>query len=446
MVNVQASQEKVDLYLSQFNEFEKSIEDKEPTWLHEIRKEAIAHFNEIGFPTLKHEEWRQTNIKPILQPNYQAVSALDESGASDAFKKAEIPGLDALQLVFINGCFSESLSKTEGLPEGVLVKNLQAALQDNSGRLEPYLARKESYEKTAFASLNTAFLNEGACVFIPKDTVVEKPIQILYLSTEQNQPYIVHPRTLLVAGNGSKATVIESYIGTDGSIYLNNAVTEVIVGENANIEHIKYQRESEAAFHVTNTQINLDRSCNYIHNSLMFGGLVVRNDITKVLNAEGIDSTLNGIYMLKNKQHTDNNTRIVHAKPNCNSWELYKGILDDESRGVFRGRIFVAREAQKTDAKQSNRSLLLSDKAEANAMPQLEIFADDVKCTHGATTGQIDDDALFYLRSRGIDQITARALLTYAFASEMVGEIGLEPVQEIANKILYERLSHEYKN
>jgi Fe-S cluster assembly protein SufD len=306
--------------------------------------------------------------------------------------------------------------------------------------MEPHLARHANLENQPFVALNTAFLADGAFVFLPRNAVVEEPIHLLFVSTGAAAPTVSHPRALLVAGENSRATIVESYSGQNDGIYFTNAVTEAVLGENAVIDHYKLNRESEQAYHLATMQVQLERSANFSSHSVTLGGGIVRNDVNAYLGGEGITCTLNGVYLANGRRLVDNHTTIDHAMPHCESHEFYKGILDDRAHGVFNGKIYVRQDAQKTDAKQTNQTLLLSKEATINTKPQLEIFADDVKCTHGATVGQLSEEAVFYLRSRGIGAAEARALLIYAFASDIVSRIKVEPLREQLDAVLLARL------
>ncbi|MGH7429263.1 MAG: Fe-S cluster assembly protein SufD, partial [Candidatus Methylomirabilaceae bacterium] len=342
--------------------------------------------------------------------------------------------------VFVNGRYSPQLSSFRSLSKGVTAGSLAAALETDPTSLEPHLTRYARHEEHPFVALNTAFIEDGAFVHVPKGQVLNEPIHLLYVSTAGGTPGVSHPRNLIVVDDESQAMVVESYVGLGRDVYFTNAVTEIVGGRNTVIDYCKLERESEGAFHIATLQARLDRNSTFTSHAIDLGGALVRNDLNAVLAAEGVECTLNGLYMTKGQQHVDNHTRIDHVKPHCNSRELYKGVLDGRSRGVFNGKIYVHKDAQKTDAKQTNKNLLLSENAVINTKPQLEIYADDVKCTHGSTIGQIDQDALFYLRSRGIGRQTARSLLTYAFASEMINRIRIAPIRVQLETLLVTRL------
>jgi len=430
-------------YRSVFAELENSVAGREPAWLHGIRKEALARFEALGFPATRDETWRHTNMAPLRERTFQPAEAVEHT-ALDPGIRPPVTGLDAYQIVFVNGHFAPGLSALGDLPPGTRVESIAAVLRTDPASLEPYLARQGSYEDFVFAALNTAFMRDGAFVRIPAGVALEKPIHLLYYSIRLDTPVVSHPRNVIVAGSGSRAVILESYAGPDGTAYFTNGVTEVSAGEGSDIGHCKLQREGRDAFHVSFTRLDLDRDCRYGHHMAALGGGLVRNELNSWLNGEQIHCTMNGLSLVDGQRLVDNHTLMVHAKPNCESHEVYKSILDEHGRAVFRGRILVAKDAQKTDSKQTNQALLLSNEAENTAMPQLEIYADDVKCTHGATTGKLDDEALFYLRARGINPEDARELLTYAFASEIVDSIPLAAVREELDHVLHKRLSFSH--
>ncbi|RJP32635.1 MAG: Fe-S cluster assembly protein SufD [Candidatus Omnitrophota bacterium] len=443
MIALDKNRAKTERYVADYEKIEGEIAAHEPIWLHQIRKEAISRFQELGFPTIKEEEWRHTNVTPIVKREFTLAGAAAIDSLPDTIHHVTFPDSDFTQLVFVNGFFSPRLSHLNSLQDGIRVESLAQAIACDANALEPYLSRLGSYEEHPFAALNTALFRDGAYVHIKKGVVARTPIHLLFISTSPKQAVVSYPRTLVVAGAESQATIIESYAGVEGEVYFTNAVTEIAVGENAVIEHYKLQRESAQAFHIANMLFYLDRSSNFASHSISLGGSLVRNNVNAALNDEGIECTLNGLVMAAGKQHIDNHTYIDHARPHCASHELYKNIVDDHATGVFKGKILVRRDSQKTDAKQTNMTLLLSDEASIDSMPQLEIYADDVKCTHGATTGRLDENALFYLRTRGIGKPAAKNLLTYAFANEIINRIRIDAVREQLEQILRERLPFE---
>jgi Fe-S cluster assembly protein SufD len=418
-----------------------------PTWLAEARRAAFRRFQELGFPTPKNEDWHYTSVAPIAEAPFPTLRAASSSAtAADlapyTFGHGEWP-----TLVFLNGCFAPALSTpADRLPDGVRVATLGAALR-GEGELAELLARHFTQIATwgdhAFTALNTALMTDGAVVHVGKEMVVDTPIHLLHVSDAEAARSTKHPRTLIVAGRHSKATVIESFVGLGEAAYFTNAVTEVFVDDGATLNHHKVQRESPRAFHVGTIDVRQGRDSHFVSFSFATGGALSRTNIYTLLGGEGCGATLNGLYMLDGTQHGDHQTRIEHAEPNCFSREVYKGLLDGSSHGVFNGKVYVHPVAQKTDGKQENNNLLLSDTARVDTKPQLEIFADDVKCTHGATVGRLDETALFYLKSRGVNADVARQLLTYAFAADVLETIELEPLKESLEALTLERFTNE---
>lgn len=431
-----------DLYLARFEELGRRRTPAEPAWLQAIRKAAIQRFGELGFPTTRDEDWRFTSVAPIANTPFRAAADVPVEVSKAMVAPFAVRRLSCTRLAFVNGRFSRELSTFRALPPGAQVGSLADFLELDPGIVDPYLTRCTRDGGHAFCALNTALLEDGAVIYLPANAVVSEPIHVLYV-TSASEPLVTHPRTLVVAGDNSQATVIESYGGGAGEIYFTNAVTEFVVGEHARVEHYRVQRESLEAYHVSNTGIYLERDAVFAQQNVVFGGRLVRNDVGAVLDASGIECTLNGLYLGSGDRLIANHTAIDHAKPHCESHEIYKGMLDGSSRGVFNGRIFVRQDAQKTDAKQTNQVLLLSDDATINTKPQLEIFADDVKCTHGATVGQLDDEALFYLRARGIGRDEARAILVHAFASDIIDRVKVEPLRAALEDTLLGQLPGE---
>ena len=334
------------------------------------------------------------------------------------------------KLVFVNGRYADALSSADALPEGVRVLDLARALEEEGALVERHLTRVADDEARAFNALNTAFLRDGAVVHVAADVVAPLPVHLVFVSDAAAAGTAAHVRNLIVAERHAKVTVIESYVAVGDARYFTNAVTEVSVGDGATVAHYKVQRESERAFHVGTAEVTQGRDSHYVSFSFAVGAALSRTNVYTVLAGEGCGSTLNGLYMVDGEQHVDHQTRIEHAQPNCFSREVYKGILDGASRGVFNGKVYVHPIAQKTDGKQSNNNLLLSERAHVDTKPQLEIFADDVKCTHGATVGRLDETALFYMKSRGVNRELARRLLTYAFAADVLETIELAEVRD----------------
>ncbi|MCH7839332.1 MAG: Fe-S cluster assembly protein SufD [Planctomycetes bacterium] len=426
-------------YLAQFERVEKEAREHGPSWLAPVRKAAISRFIEMGFPTVRDEEWRFTNVAPIVNTLFAPAGA----ARAEVDRKATAPfrfDTAAAELVVVNGRYAPELSTLGSLPRGVTVESLATALRERADLLQPHLSRYADYHQHAFTALNTAMIEDGLFVHVPRGTVVEGAIHLLFVSTGGDQPIVTHPRTLILADANSQVTVVESYVSIRDTQYFTNAVTELVAGDNAVVDHVKVERESEQAFHIATLHLQMHRNSNVSSHAVLLGGALVRNDICAMLDGEGCTCTLNGLYMIGGTQLVDNHLRIEHIKPHCDSREFFKGILTGSAKGIFSGRIVVHKDAQKTDAKQTNMSLLLSEEARVESRPQLEILANDVKCTHGATVGQISDEAIFYLRSRGIDKSAARSLLVFTFANESLERIRIQPLRTKLKQLLLERL------
>jgi len=436
-----------DLYASQFAALA-------PGRFHSLRKAAFERFVEVGFPHTDQEEWRFTDVTPIARlatRPARAAAAREVSALVARFNFGDVqnfphcPVLHCSRLVFVNGRFAPEHSVTQKLPPGTRIGSLEAILAEAPELVEPHLARHAEFRDQPFVALNTAFMEEGAVILVPKGAVVEDPIHVLFVTSSDEAPLVSHPRNLFVLGESSHVRIVESYAGTDAGAYFTNAVTEIVAGENAVVDHYRLQREGERAFHVSTLQVEQSRSSTVDTFGISLGGALTRNDVNVRLNGEGACSSLNGLYVGGGAQHVDNHTVIDHRKPHGTSREYYKGILDQKARGVFNGRIIVRPDAQKTDAQQTNKNLLLSKEALANTNPQLEIRADDVKCAHGATIGQLDADAIFYLRARGLDLEAARRVLTYAFVADVQNRIRIEPIRAELERIMFERLAPRLK-
>jgi Fe-S cluster assembly protein SufD len=425
-----------DFYLATFAQFDRDVASNGQGWTRPLRQAAIARFAELGFQTTHDEEWKYTNVAPITRIPFQPAQRTTHASAAEALSAATIPTLVCAQLVFMNGHYAPELSVQQALPAGVEVGSLDLAFSSRPSWLEAHLARYASIEDQAFVALNTAFMQDGAYVYVPPGHVVEVPIHLVFISLAHGEATVSHPRTLLVLDDNTQATVIESYIGLGHDVYLTNAVTEFVLGQNARAEHCKLQWESASAFHIATMQVQQARSSTFVSHAIAQGGALARHNINVVLNGEGGENTLNGLFMATDQQHIDNQTRIDHVMPHCTSHEFYKGILAGKSRGVFNGKIVVHKDAQQTDAMQTNKNLLLSQDASIDTKPQLEIFNNDVKCSHGSTIGRLDENSLFYLRTRGLGEEDARSLLTYAFASELVNRIALEPLRTKLNELV----------
>ncbi|MCZ6775810.1 MAG: Fe-S cluster assembly protein SufD [Ignavibacteria bacterium] len=428
-------------YVSNFQLMEKHLNGEAGTHIHSIRKDAISRFAQLGFPTTRDEEWKFTNVAPIAKMNFKPVLDLSHDGVTkEDVERFSFGGLRCTRLVFVNGHFSQELSSLGSLPQWAKAGSLAAALKTDADAVSEHLTRYARYDDNAFTALNTAFLQDGAFVYIPDGKVIEGPIHLLFISTKLGTPFLSNPRNLVLAGENSQVMIVESFVSLDDNSYLTNAVTEIVAGDNAVVEHDKLQAESAKAFHIGTVHVYQRANSTYTSNSISLGGALVRNNITVVLDGEGIECTLNGLSLSTDEQHVDNHTVIDHAKPHCNSHELYKSILDGRSKAVFNGKIFVRKDAQKTNAKQTNKTLLLSDNATIDTKPQLEIFANDVKCTHGATVGRLDEEQLFYLRSRGLSLNHARDVLTFAFASDIINRVHVEPLRSQLEGMIHARL------
>jgi Fe-S cluster assembly protein SufD len=408
-----------------------------PAWLKDLREGGIARFGDLGFPNMKQEAWRFTSVAPIAEASFELARA-----------GSRIPNLEAIQpfllgesrhrLVFVNGFFEASLSTTS--TGRFRVQSLAQALSEDPEVIQQHLCKYASTENRPFCALNTAFVRDGAFVHVPAKVTVAEPIELLYLITDQKQ-VVVHPRNLIVVDREARASIVETFASLDQAVYWTNAVTEVVAGDGARVDYHRVQRESGRAYHVAATETRQGRDSTVNLHTVAFGGALARHDIGAVLAGPGGTLILNGLYLLTGQQHADHHTTIDHAADHCESHEYFNGVLDGKSRGVFTGRIIVRPGAQKTDSKQTNNNLLLSTDAHADSQPQLEIYADDVKCTHGSTVGPLDPRALFYLRTRGVGEHEARRLLTYGFAAEILGRMDVAPLRAQLDAIVRGRLA-----
>lgn len=414
-----------------------------PEWLQRLRANAWQRFEELGFPSVKDEEWKYTNVAAIAKGNFVLTPADNAGTESIASASLGSPETAASQLIFVNGRLRNDLSSVSGLPKEVVAIDLSQAIEDEryAEIVRANLARHADYVANGFTALNTAFISQGAFVYIPKGVVVENPIQLLFVSDDAGKNVASFPRVLLVAEANSSATVVESYAGLGDSAYFTNAVVEIVLKDGARLEHYKVQRESQSAFHIATTLADLGPNSSYDSTTITFGAALSRHDYAVAMDHEGAECWVDGLYLVGEGQHTDTHSVIDHRKPHCTSHQLYKGILDGKSRAVFNGKVFVRHDAQKTDAMQTNKNLLLSNEARVDTKPQLEILADDVKCAHGAAVGQISEDELFYLATRGIHPDLARNLLTYGFAEEVIGKIKVESIRAELDEAVLNRLN-----
>ena len=410
-------------------------------WADALRDGGIASFRALGVPDRRSEDWKYTDVRKLAALDY-APAPVHSNGVSQVLtSEIDATAADGLRLVFVNGHFRADLSSTDGLPEGAAVASTADLLNGADPLLAEHLGRVTEAVGQPFLGLNTAFMQDGFVLHLRPGIAIEQPIRMVFLTDlEADAVAAANPRNLVVAEDNSQATLVEIHRGNDGTAYFTNAVTEISVGAGARLHHYKLQDEGDAALHLANLQVRLGRDATYDNFILSLGARLARNDIGAVLAATGIDCRLSGAYVARDSQHMDTTSFIDHAEPDCRSREVYAGVLDGRSRGVFQGKIVVRRDAQRTDGHQLNRALLLSKGAEIDSKPELEIYADDVKCSHGATAGEIDADALFYLRTRGIGEDEARALLIEAFLMEALEEISVPAVRDDFSARLKARL------
>ena len=408
-----------------------------PAWLKDLREGGIARFHDLGFPNMKQEAWRFTSIAPIAEGSFELAKPPMRVPTLDDIRPFLL--LEAgYRLVFVDGFFQPSLST----PFFDDVQSLAHVVRHRPDLVQQHLGKYAATDERPFAALNTAFVSDGAFVHVPAQTSIPEPIQLLFLATGE-QPVVTHPRNLVVIDRAARASVVETYAALRAGAYWTNSVTEVVVGEGARVDYHRVQRESARGYHVATTQTHQDRDSMVNLHIVAFGAALSRHDIGAVLAGPAGKLILNGLYLLAAQQHADHHTTIDHAADHCESHEYFNGVLDDKSRGVFTGRIIVRPGAQKTDSKQTNNNLLLSTDAHADSQPQLEIYADDVKCTHGSTVGPLDPRALFYLRSRGVSEAEARRLLTYGFAAEILGRMEVAPLRAQLDAIVRGRLAEQ---
>lgn len=417
---------------------------KDPVWLLNLREKALESFGRLDFPSTRHEEYKYTDLRPVLEIPY-------------TFNPAENPNVDSAslrplfldehwyRLVYINGVYSKEFSSLAGLPGGIIISNIKSIFERDVFDAQPYLGKILTGEKNIFQAMNLAFFQDGALIYIPDNLVLDKPVHVMYVTAPASGSRLIQPRNLVVLGKNAQAQWVESAVSVGSFPHLTNSATEIVLAENASLVHYKLQRENDEGFHLSSAEVRESESSRYTSFSLTLGARLSRSDLDVVLGARGSECALYGLYMTKGEQHTDHHTVIQHEKPYGISRQLYKGILDGKSSAVFSGKIFVQKDAQKTDAEQTNKALLLSEEATVDTKPQLEIFANDVKCTHGAAVGQLDPESVFYLKSRGLGVEAARRLLTYGFASELVQKIALEPLRHLLDAYFFMRFQKDEK-
>ena len=429
--------ETIQHYLADFKQLQNIKKDD---WFSKQRQSAFNIFQKSGFPSTRKENWKYTDVRPIAKNLFSNIANGNVVINDDEIDAILFKELECIELVFVNGAYSEKYSNIKNLPNELTIKNMANALVDDEDFLKKYLSQYVNDDSSSFTALNTAFIQDGTYINVPSDLILERPISITYISKGNSNVFATHPRNLIFMGENSKATIIENYIGIDDTNYFTNAVTETSLSQGASLEHYKIQQESSNAFHIGNLNTSQDKDSRFESHSISIGGALVRNDINAQLNEEGAEITMNGLYMTDKAQHIDNHTRVDHFKPYTQSNQNYRGVLNGKSRGVFNGKVVVHPQAQKIEAYQNNANLLLSDDAEIDTKPELEIYADDVKCNHGATIGQLDNDMLFYLRSRAVDEQTARSLLTYAFADEIINNISFQSIKNKLEHLVIGRL------
>lgn len=432
-----------------FDEFKTTRWKDAPEWLNTIRNDGRRLFDKLGLPHRRIEEWKYTDISTSDLGKLKFSPAQPTGGSTtistQQLERYLLTGTaPSPRLVFVNGYYSPELSAVKELPAGVEAGGLGEALKAGHPQVKKHLGNYAIPDDNSLVALNNAYVEDGAFIYVPADVTVSQPLHLIYLQTGgdagNQEHWLVHPRNLMVLEEGASLTVMEEYVGEKDSVYFSAPVTELVAGDRATAVHYKLQRESESAFHIATLQTQQGEASRIESHSVSFGAKLTRNDIHSHMSGPDSHCTLNGLFMIRERQHVDNHTLIYHGYPDCTSSELYHGILDNQSRGVFNGKIFVEPEAQQTDSRQTNRTLMLSSDARMDAKPQLEIFADDVKCTHGATVGRIDEDSLYYLRSRGISQEDARKMLTLAFGQQVTQHIRHQPLREAVEDFIASHL------
>ncbi len=403
-------------------------------WLNELRQQAVTQFKNNSLPAKKVEDWKYTSLWSLSQQLFTHDADTFSLSIEQCDQLALIE--NAYRIVIVDGVFSQKLSTIDSVEDGLNVSPFSASVSS----IDQVLGQQVDLAKAGLTALNTMLMNEGVVITVAADVHIEKPIELLVINSGITQNLAIHLRNVIKLEANSKATVIEHYVGLNDESYFTNVVTEVSLAENAELKHYKLQQESDNAFHIATLAAKQATSSQWLTNSISLGGKLVRNDIHSQLLGEQSHVTMDGLYLLNDEQHIDNHTRIDHVVPNTTSEELYKGVLDDNSHAVFNGKVIVHKDAQKTDANQQNKNLLLSRGCEIDSKPEMEIYADDVKCGHGSTVGQIDKDQLFYLTTRGLDEVSARSLLTHAFAVDVLDRIPAEDIRNALSEVIERRL------
>lgn len=434
-----ASSAAIERYRAAYRTFAGNGAAAAPGWLAALRDSAIDEFGRLGFPTTRQEAWRFTNVAPIVETPF-ALAPHDITVPTERIRPLLLGAAVPHHLVFINGHFSPALSRVQNVPAGVRITSLARAMHETPELVRAHLGRYAEVDDSAFRALNAAFLTDGALVHIGAGVALDEPLQLLFLAVPGRGPTVSHTRTLVVVESGASAAVVETYGGVGDGVYWTNAVTEIVAADGARVDTYRVQHETPQAYHVATTLAHQGRDASVTVHPVVFGAALARHDVRARLAGPGGRLVLNGLYLLRDRQHVDHHTTIDHAEPHCESHEYFNGVLDEAARSVFTGRILVRPGAQRTDSKQTNNNLLLSRDAHADSQPQLEIYADDVKCTHGSTVGPLDTRALFYLRSRGVGVEDARRLLTYGFGAEILARMDVAPLREQLDRLVRERL------
>lgn len=416
-----------------FEALERHQSSSDTPFLRRLRSAGIARFDQLGFPGVRDEEWRFTPLASLFQHSFEPAGqhSIEPIGLNQQLLSVK----DALQVVCVDGFVENQLTNLSGLPAGCTVLSLSEAIKTRPEQVEAYLSRQAHFEKNTFTALNTAFMQDGVFIHLDRNCIVEQPMHLAFVETGHGR--LNFPRILVIADKHSQATIIESYQSMGNAADCTTAVSEYLLADEARLDHYRLNDVNKKSFHFAIQHAQLQHGSNFRSHAFTLGGGLVRNELNAAFCATNAECTLNGLYSIDGSRMIDNHTSIDHAKPHCNSHEVYKGIIADKGKGVFNGKIFVRQDAQKTDAKQTNQTLLLSPDATIDTKPQLEIFADDVKCTHGATVGQLDAEMLFYLRSRGIGQVQAQSILTYAFANDIIGRVEVAALRDfLENRFL----------
>ncbi|HRE40437.1 MAG TPA: Fe-S cluster assembly protein SufD [Ignavibacteria bacterium] len=427
--------------ISDFKLLESSLNGEAKSPFHKIRQDAISVFEELGFPVKKLEEWKYTNLSNITKNRFRQFLIPEKINLTFEEVAGFIyPEFEGNIIVLINGHYSVKFSKIVTQKDGVFIGSFSEAREKHNDLIQNYFAKYADYYRNSLTALNTAFAIDGVFIHLEKNVTVDEPLLILNIADSREENLIAQPRNLFILEEGSSILMADDYYTIGDHPFFTNSVTEIILKQNASLEHYKIQNDGSNAYHIGTIQVEQERDSRFSNTTISWGGGLIRNNLNATLNGENSESHFFGLYLLKDKQFVDNHTLVDHAVPNCNSNELYKGLIDDKATGVFNGKIMVRKDAQKTNAYQSNKNILLSENAKINAKPQLEIFADDVKCSHGATSGQLDENSMFYLQSRGISKVEAKILLMNAFSSEVIDSVKIDSLRQHLHNLILKKL------